>query len=487
MQQLGRAEAINDLNSFVLSDAAPSGKPFTVSELLGRAERIVQRQHGQAGSSRVELLTSIGVQYWAQDQDNSAARVLEEAYRLSLEIPEPATRARASCALAIALARGREPARAEALIKEGLRQLSDQSQFILDRVFCLERGSEVALTQGAAQQAIERAHQARELLTKSPFQSDVLQLDALMQEAEAYRVAGQFEKSSNAYEQASGLLTGLGRDETQAAIVVLNNWGLAKQFLGRTLDAENLFRRAIAISTTNSAEESVSPMLLVNYSRVLRELGRLVEAAGYAERAYDKAQRAGDQMVLNQSLFVRASIYRQAGDLARSAEMVSELEPRLRRSLPAGHLAFASLGMEQAAIAQSRGDLESAFAQVSRAVAMADASIQAGGGDGADYIPTLLLRRSTLELDMGRTDEAASDAARALQLVRRNASPGAFSSRVGLALLAVARARKAQGNRDEARAASHSAIEHLETTLGAAHPDVRAARQLAADLDSGRP
>ncbi len=307
-------------------------------------------------------------------------------------------------------------------------------------------------------------------MKRSPFQSDVLELDALMQEAESYRVAGQFEKSSNAYEQASGLLAGLGRDETQTAIVVLNNWGLAKQFLGRTLDAENLFRRAIAISTTNSAEESVSPMLLVNYSRVLRELGRLVEAAGYAERAHDKAQRAGDQMVVNQSLFVRASIYRQAGDLARSAEMVSELEPRLRRSLPAGHLAFASLGLEQAAIAQTRGDLESAFSQISRAVAMADASIEAGGGDGADYIPTLLLRRSAIELEMGRTDEAASDAARALQLVRRNASPGAFSSRVGLALLAVARARKAQGNRDEARAASHSAIEHLETTLGAAPP-----------------
>ncbi len=140
MQQLVRAEAINDLNSFVLSDAAPSGKPFTVNELLGRAERIVQRQHRQTGGSRVELLTSIGVQYWAQDQDDSAARVLEEAYKLSLKIPEPATRARASCALASELARGREPARAEALIKEGLRQLSDQSQFVLDRVFCLLRG-----------------------------------------------------------------------------------------------------------------------------------------------------------------------------------------------------------------------------------------------------------------------------------------------------------------------------------------------------------
>jgi serine/threonine-protein kinase len=33
LRQLSRAEAINDLNSFVLSDAAPTGKPFTAGEL----------------------------------------------------------------------------------------------------------------------------------------------------------------------------------------------------------------------------------------------------------------------------------------------------------------------------------------------------------------------------------------------------------------------------------------------------------------------
>ena len=38
-RQLSRAEAINDLNNFVLYNAAPSGRPFTAAELLERAER----------------------------------------------------------------------------------------------------------------------------------------------------------------------------------------------------------------------------------------------------------------------------------------------------------------------------------------------------------------------------------------------------------------------------------------------------------------
>src|SRR5579872_3072328 len=56
LRQLSRAEAINDLNNFLLTDAAPSGKPFTVNDLLGRAEHVVERQHGTDDVNRVELL-----------------------------------------------------------------------------------------------------------------------------------------------------------------------------------------------------------------------------------------------------------------------------------------------------------------------------------------------------------------------------------------------------------------------------------------------
>ena len=148
LRQLSRAEAINDLNTFLLSDAAPSGKPFTVNDLLGRAEHIVERQPGN-NTNRVDLLISIGRQYETQDEDAKARRVLEQAYKLSRGLRERSTRARASCALASTLARAGERQRAETLIQEGLRELPDQPQFMLDRVFCLLRGSEVARDRGA--------------------------------------------------------------------------------------------------------------------------------------------------------------------------------------------------------------------------------------------------------------------------------------------------------------------------------------------------
>src|SRR3984893_727801 len=135
-RQLSRAEAINDLNSFLLSDAAPSGKPFTVNELLGRAEHIVERQN-KNDSTRAELLISVGLQYANQEEDAKARRVLEQAYNISHEIPDPSIRARASC---------------------------------------LKKSSEVARNGIRPQDGITNLQAAQTVLRSSPFSSEVNEL-----------------------------------------------------------------------------------------------------------------------------------------------------------------------------------------------------------------------------------------------------------------------------------------------------------------------
>ena len=171
--ELSRAEAINDLNNFLLSDAAPSGKPFTVDELLAQAEHIVERQHG-ADSNHVELLVSIGRQYWTLDEAAKARQLLTKAYDLSRGLHEPSIRAKASCALATVLSSSGELPHAETLILEGLRELPAEPQFVLDRMFCLLRGSEVAQDRGDVQAAIVRVQAAQKELKNSPFDSELV-------------------------------------------------------------------------------------------------------------------------------------------------------------------------------------------------------------------------------------------------------------------------------------------------------------------------
>jgi tetratricopeptide (TPR) repeat protein len=94
-------------------------------------------------------------------------------------------------------------------------------------------------------------------------------------------------------------------------------------------------------------------------------------------------------------------------------------------------------------------------------------------------LPVLLVRRSTLELAAGNSDQAAADADRALHLLQASIEPGTFSEHLGRAYLALGLALQAQGKSDDARAAVRSAAEHLEKALGPDNPECRRAYQVA--------
>jgi len=93
LRQLSRAEEINELNAFLLSDAAPGGKPFTVGDLLARAENLLERQRGGTDDNRAEILIALGRQYLSQEEDRKARDLLTKAYELTRGSAERAMRA----------------------------------------------------------------------------------------------------------------------------------------------------------------------------------------------------------------------------------------------------------------------------------------------------------------------------------------------------------------------------------------------------------
>ena len=174
--------------------------------------------------------------------------------------------------------------------------------------------------------------------------------------------------------------------------------------------------------------------MLVNNAHVLRELARTKEAKDYAERGYQAAAKLGDQETINQALLELARIYRQAGQFGRSTAMLDEVEPKLRRNLPAGHYAFASLASERALNAQAAGDPRTASRFAKQAMDILNTALRSGGA-GAQYLPILRGRQSLLELQLGQLDEAAADAVAELSLVQKDAEPGQYSAKIGHAFL----------------------------------------------------
>jgi serine/threonine protein kinase/tetratricopeptide (TPR) repeat protein len=477
-RQLARAEAITDLNSFLLSDAAPSGKAFTVNDLLGRAVHIVGRQQGAHDATQVEILVALGLQYAYQEDDFKGLPLLEQAYRLSQALHEPSTRARAACALGFEVSRNRALPRATQLVAEGLAELPNEPQFALDRVFCLRQSSTVALNAGEGGKSVSLAQSALRELRDSPFDSDLMELHTVMDVAESFREAGQYYQAIPLFKQVSGLMTKTGRDDTQTAGTLFNNWALALSQLGQPLEAERLFRHAIELNRTDPSEQTVSPMLLNNYARTLKDLSRLDQAAEIAERAYAIAKRIGDDQVVDQSLSMRAQIYLEQNDHGRAASMLTELEPRLRRHLPPGHNAFASLLANQALVASARDDFQTAIALANEAVAIGEAATKSGA-QGAIVWSVALVRRARVELAGQRPADADADALRAVRVLKPTIESGCCSASLGNAYLTLARARQAQGALGGARSAAQLAVDQFMTSVGADNPATNTARELA--------
>jgi len=477
LRQALRADAISDLDGFLLKDVAPGGKPFTVDELLRRAEHIVSRQR-LANSEKAGLLISIGGHYTSEDEIAKARSIFEQAYQLSRSISDVGVRAQAACGFGAILARGGETARGEQLVEEGLHELPNKPEFALDRVYCFMRGREMADHNGDAELAVERILKAKQELDSSPLRSEVEAWRIELDLAEAYREAGKFRQANESFKKSYELMVDLGRDDTETAGTLLNNQALAVEYLGQPLEAEKIFHRALELSRDNHGDDAVDPLLLLNYARVLRELARTAEARDSAERALKSASQAGDQVTVNQALLELARIYRQAGEYSRSNAMLDQVEPRLRKNLPPGHYAFSSLASERELTALAAGDLPRASRFSGQAMEMLQASIK-NRKQGVQFLPTLLGRQSKLELRLGQADQAAADAAKQLTMVESGFDPGQYSSNLGYAYLNVGMALQAQGKRDEARAAFRSAATHLENALGPDHPDTRNAIQSA--------
>jgi eukaryotic-like serine/threonine-protein kinase len=475
-QQLVRLQRHDEFLDFLLSDAAPSGKPFTVNDLLDRADRIVERQ--KPSPEQIEMLEWIGIDYSSQDQHARARPVLERAYRLSQQSADPAVRAKGACSLGYALSRDEDLARADALIQQGLREMPDDPKYAIDRIACLREGSELSRDRGETSVGVQRMEMALRVLRASRFDTDEFEMGTSLDLAAAYSEAGRDQDALNEFQRAGTLMSSLGRDETQTAVILYNDWALELEQAGRPLEAEKLYRRVIDISRDNATEEAVSPMVLNNYARVQRQLNRLSEAADYAERAYDKAQKTGDELVLNQSLMERSRIYLAEHDGQRAEVMLDQAEPRLRKALPPGHYAFAAILGQRGMIAMEKHDLPTAQRLTDEAIAMIHAAVK-NGGEGGFYLPALYVNRSAIDLALGHADEAKADADRALAELKPDTSSGTVSSKLGQVFLAQARAFSAERKTDLARTAATQAFEELRESVGADHPDTIAAHQLA--------
>jgi serine/threonine-protein kinase len=477
-QQLQRNQEHDKFLDFLLSDASPSGKPLSADELLTRAERIVAKQHSTNADERADLMIWIGGDYSMRDRNVDARRVLEAAYQLTRTSHDGSLRGRASCELANINARDEEVDHGEALYQEAIRELAGDPRFALEYSSCLRIGSEVARDRGDTAAGIERAADGLRVLKTSRLRTDVDEMSAELDLASAYSEAGRDLASLPEFQRAEKLLSELGLDESNFSVILYNNWGLELDQMGRPLEAEKAYRHVLDISRDAGGTDLVSPLVLVNYARIIRELGRFDEAGETAERAYSRAVQLKNEVAVNQALMERSAVYVELHRPEQAESMLAIVEPRLQKSLPALHYAFAAVADRRALILLEEKNLDGATLQSDRALALIDATVKAGN-EGAFVLPALYIDRSEIDRAANRLDEAIHDADRAIELLAATVEPGSYSRKLGLAHLARARALAGRHSMDEVKKEALYAATQLEKSSGADLPEARAALELA--------
>lgn len=470
-RQLARAERVNQLNQFLLSDATGADERLTVSEILERAQRIVERENYSSDpANHAELLLSIGTQ---SSHSPRALSMIQKAYDLTRQLNDSSIRARASCALAGELTNPKNNARAESLIEEGLRELPDSSDAALDRVFCLMEARKVDAATGSLEDSLARDRSAAAILDSAGFSASYLKLKVL-RNLGVDSLESHLPQAIAADQQAIALEKDLGYEYTNTVADTYATLGVALTRAGRISEAEDAYRRSNEMQGYKIAAWSLQA-----YADTLRELGRLDEAADYAKRAYSTNLSTNkNKMVLMMCLTVQERIYRDQGEFARAETTFSDLETLTRSLLPPGYYYFSILDSDRSLLSQAEGKLDLALASGDLAVSSDEASIRAKG-QGAPWLPVFLHQRAALEVAAKRPEKAIADAGRAISLLQTSLGPDALSAHIGRSYFQMGRALEAQGKREEARAAFGKAAQHLEQTLGREHAETRAARQLA--------
>jgi len=466
LQQLTRSRDVNEFTAFLLGEAVPAGKPVTMRELLGSAEKLVDKRFGNDPAIEIELLVELGDIYNALEETDNATRTMRRAYDASLRVADPSVRANAACGWARTVALSGDFAEARRLIDSALAQATDESRFDDVVAGCLVDKGYIATTEGDAEAAVANARKAIERMRRDPAAFPGTRINATHLLALGYDMRGDTAGAEDAFTETWRQLHRFGRDDSNEAATLLNNWSLARSNTD-ILGAFELQGRAIAVMETGETAEAVPAAFRANYGRLLNRLARYREARSVYERARAEARQHENVPTVGTASLGLARACRSLGDLACARDALREAEPALRSSFPPIHGFIAELSAERGLLAAATGDADSARRLLTEAVDTYEKSTERY----PSHIETLL-GLARLELQTGHLEEADRRARRALELAERYRGRLPRSAWVGLSQAALAEIDLARGSEAEARRLFTDALGHMRPTLGDSHPAV---------------
>jgi eukaryotic-like serine/threonine-protein kinase len=452
-----RNRAVQDFLDLLITEAAQSDKPVSVSDMLARSEVLAASEFHDDPEDHAAVLDMLGIHYHTTGNDAQAQPLLREALDDVAGSRDVDLRAQVRCDHALVLGALGEVAEATATLNAVIDIPGTSDEQAAE---CLEYLSYIAQDANDGDGALKYGNLALERLRRSPHASPVTEADFIGSIGFAEHLGGHNAQAERDYAQALQMFARAGRERSAEAISVRNNWGIVSDGAGDSRRALEIFQQTLQMVTQDNGNSQVPPYLVGNLARQLENVGRFVEAHATYARCVDMAAKSNAAQSMY-CLVGLASVSVTTGDTGAAADYLSRASALSAGAVPAGSPPALGLLLTQGRLALERGSTAEARTALT--------SVISGQRPIATTVRALLAR-SELNLREGRLDDAGTDARQALAVSQMLQGGIAYSSRTGLAWLMIGRVRTAQGDAPSAHEAFQAAMDHLSHTVDANYP-----------------
>jgi len=472
--QASRAEFARDFAEFVLTDAGTTGRPFTTSELLLRAEQAIPVHYGSADNpAAVEQLIKLGMLFARVGQYRKARELFERANARALAGNYAELRWQSACELGrLHHYAGRVRQGAE-LLDTAIAELQRTSPDSPALIECFEQKSDLELTRQDVPLAIATAQaslaQAQRLFPRAPLHW----ISPRVQLGTSLRAQGRFQAADDMHRGTFELLKRLGRERTANAVLLYNSWGIVRSDIGDIAGAAKLFEAALSVGQSLWVGAAPDQWVSVTYGRRLVLLHRLDEAEQYFASALRQSGGEEDAEMQIGALLGMLSVNRERGNFAAARAAREQAEQFAQAHLPPEHNQRLNLLFESGLLDLAANSLDDARTELQQVAT----TFKSTNRRLTDQI-VALAALAQCALRTNEPERAARLAAEASAIARRVAVPDQPSYWLGLALLTQVDVEQVLGHAAQVRELSAQALAQLTPTVGADHPLTRKAAAL---------
>jgi tetratricopeptide (TPR) repeat protein len=468
-----RAEFARDFAEFVLTDAGATGRPFTTSQLLLRAEQALQDYGSPDTPVAIEQVIKLGMLFARLGQYRKALQLFENAHTRALAGNHAELGWQSACELGRMHHYAARLRQSVALLDGAIAELRTQAPDSPALIECLEQKSDLELTRQNIAAALEAAEESVAQAERLFPRARMHQISARVQLAISNRAAGHTRVADDLLRETHEMLKELGRERTANAMLLYATWGIVKADIGDIVGAVQLVETGLRIGHALSGDAELDQWVSVTYARRLVWLNRLDDAERYFSNALRRASGEDDAEMQAAALLGLVSVNRARGDFA-AARAARDRAAQFIQALPPEHTTHVNLAFETGLLDSADRSFSDAKVGLQQALTL----FQRTKRRQADQI-MLLSELSRCELQTGEVDRAASRVSEAVALARKFALPDQPSYWLGMALLAQVDVEQALGHSAKAKELAIEALSQLTPTVGADHPLMIKAAALA--------